>query len=159
MFGSSGHDEHIPRCARVVDLKIFTQSQRTRHHGRWRARAPWLVAAPFSVSGVVHLVDPSTFTSIVPGFLPAKIALVEVSGVAELVCAIGLWWRYRWAGFASAALLIGIWPANFQMAFNAQSGHSLATQLADWGRLPLQLPLIWCALQSRGPSQPGGEST
>jgi uncharacterized membrane protein len=136
-----------------------TRSQRTRPPGRWRARAPWIVAAAFSVSGVVHLVHPSTFTSIVPDFLPAKTALVYVSGVAELACAIGLWRRDRWAGFAAAALLICIWPANFQMAFDAQHGHVLAAKIEDWARLPLQVPLIWSALQSRGTSLPRERAT
>ncbi len=54
-----------------------------------RNRAPWVVAAAFSASGVVHLVHPETFTRIVPTFLPAKTALVYVSGVAELICAVG----------------------------------------------------------------------
>jgi uncharacterized membrane protein len=85
----------------------------------------------------------------VPGFLPAKTALVRVSGVAELVCAAGLWPRARWAGIAAAVLLVVIWPANLQMALNAQHGHVLTTKVEDWIRLPLQLPLIWCALQAR----------
>lgn len=121
---------------------------------RWRRRAPFVVAAAFSASGVVHLVHPATFTRIVPTFLPAKTALVYVSGVAELVCAVGLWRRDRWAALAAAGLLLVIWPANLQMAINAQRGDVLATKVEDWIRLPLQIPLIWCALQSgRRPPQ------
>ncbi len=115
---------------------------------RWRRRAPFVVAAAFTASGVVHLVHPATFTRIVPTFLPAKTALVYVSGVAELVCALGLWRRDRWAGLAAAALLLAIWPANLQMAINAQRGDDVVTKVEDWVRLPLQIPLIWCALQS-----------
>jgi uncharacterized membrane protein len=115
---------------------------------RWRHRTPWIVAAAFSASGVVHLVHPATFTRIVPTFLPAKTGLVYVTGVAELVCAAGLWRRDRWAGLAAATLLVVIWPANLQMAINAQRGDVLITKVEDWIRLPLQIPLIWCALQS-----------
>jgi uncharacterized membrane protein len=115
---------------------------------RWRRRAPFVVAAAFSASGVVHLVHPATFTRIVPTFLPGKTALVYVSGVAELVCAVGLWRRDRWAALAATSLLLVIWPANLQMAIDAQRGDVLATKVEDWIRLPLQLPLIWCALQS-----------
>ena len=115
---------------------------------RWRRRAPFVVAAAFTASGVVHLVHPATFTRIVPTFLPAKTALVYVSGVAELVCAVGLWRRERWAGVAAAALLLAIWPANLQMAINAQRGDDVVTKVEDWIRLPLQIPLIWCAWQS-----------
>jgi uncharacterized membrane protein len=119
-----------------------------------RDRAPWVVAAAFSASGVVHLVHPATFTRIVPTFLPAKTALVYISGVAELICAVGLWRRDRWAGLAAATLLVVIWPANLQMAINAQRGDDLVTKVEDWIRLPLQLPLIWCALQSRRKVRP-----
>jgi uncharacterized membrane protein len=106
------------------------------------------VAAAFSVSGVIHLAHPRTFTSIVPHFLPGATVLVYASGVAELVCAYGLWRRQRWAGVAAALLLLVIWPANLQGAITSQDGHHLADQLIGWIRLPLQIPLIWLALQS-----------
>jgi uncharacterized membrane protein len=109
------------------------------------------VAAAFSVSGVVHIVDPSFFTGIVPGFLPGKTALVVVSGFAELVCAVGLWRREPWAGISTAVLLLAIWPANLQMAVSAQQGHNGTAQVLDWVRVPLQVPLIWFALQVRRP--------
>jgi uncharacterized membrane protein len=109
---------------------------------------PWIVAAAFSISGVVHLVHPATFTSIVPHFLPFSTALVYASGVAELICAEGLWRRQRWAGYAAAVLLLAVWPANFQDAFTTQEGHDVTGQVITWLRLPLQIPLIWFALQS-----------
>ena len=108
----------------------------------------WVVAAAFSVSGVIHLVHPSTFTGIVPHFLPWPTGLVEVSGVVELVCAVGLWRRQRWAGVTAALLLLALWPANLQDAITAQQGHDVAAQVLTWIRFPLQLPLIWCAWSS-----------
>jgi uncharacterized membrane protein len=127
---------------------LVTSSPDTGNTERWRRRAPFVVAAAFSVSGVVHLLHPETFTRIVPTFLPAKTGLVYASGVAELVFAVGLWRRDRWAALAATGLLLVIWPANLQMAIDAQRGDGLATKVADWIRLPLQIPLIWCALQS-----------
>ncbi|MGA8295652.1 MAG: hypothetical protein WB770_01255 [Acidimicrobiales bacterium] len=115
---------------------------------RYRSYLPWLVAAPFSVSGVVHLADPAFFAGIVPHFLPLRTALVYVSGVAELICAVGLWSRDRWAGIAAAVLLVVIWPANLQDAITAQRGHDVTTQVLLWIRFPVQIPLIWFALQS-----------
>lgn len=106
------------------------------------------MAIAFSISCLYHLFHPVSFTPIVPDFLPYKTAIVYVSGVAELICAVGLWRRERWAGVAAAVLLVVIWPANLQMALNAQSGNVVAHQVEDWVRLPLQIPLIWCALQS-----------
>lgn len=110
---------------------------------------PWIVAAAFSISGVVHLVHPATFTKIVPHFLSFSTALVYASGVAELICAFGLWRRQRWAGCAAAILLLAVWPANLQDAITTQDGHHEGmVQAITWLRLPLQVPLIWFALQS-----------
>lgn len=115
---------------------------------RYRQYLPWIVAASFTVSGVIHLAHPATFTPIVPHFLHWRTELVYGSGVAELVCAVGLWCRNRWTGVAAAVLLVIIWPANLQGAITAQHGHDLTAKVVDWGRLPLQIPLIWFALQS-----------
>jgi uncharacterized membrane protein len=120
----------------------------TSSPNRWVPYLPWIDAAAFTVSGAIHLVHPSTFTSIVPHFLPGRTELVYASGVAELVCAVGLWRRDRWAAHASAALLVLIWPANLQDAITAQGGHNLTVKVLTWARLPLQIPLIWFALQS-----------
>jgi len=93
----------------------------------------WIVAAAFSVSGLIHLFDPKEFTP---------------SGVTELICAYGLWRRQRWAGFAATALLLAIWPANLQAAVTAQNSDELRNQVISWIRFPLQIPLIWLALRS-----------
>ena len=60
-----------------------------------------------------------------------------MSGVDELVCAVGLW-RRDVGGAGRAGLLLVIWPANLQMAINAQRGDVLATKVEDWIRLPLR---------------------
>jgi len=119
-----------------------------RSYARYRSYLPWVVAAPFTVSGSIHLAHPATFTPIVPHFLPWPTGLVYASGLAELICAVGLWRRHRWAGIAAAVLLVVIWPANLQDSITAQQGHALATQVLLWVRLPVQIPLIWWALQS-----------
>ena len=79
-----------------------------RRFAHYRPYLPWIVAAAFTVSGVVHLAHPAAFTPIVPHFLPLANELVYASGVAELICAIGLWRRDRWAGIAAAVLLASI---------------------------------------------------
>ena len=79
-------------------------------------------------------------------------ALIYVSGVAELVCAWGLVRRTRWASGASVAVLAAVFPANLQMALDTGSGrHPGAMDRADvaWGRLPLQLAMVWAARQAR----------
>jgi uncharacterized membrane protein len=129
-------------------VPVTTTSGGHWRSARYRQYLPWIVAAAFTVSGVIHLAHPATFTPIVPRFLPLRTELVYASGVVELICAVGLWRRNRWAGIAAAVLLVIIWPANLQDAITAQHGHDLTTKVVDWGRLPLQIPLIWFALQS-----------
>ena len=125
----------------------------TRRRRTW---APRTVAALFTLSGTVHLVRPSVFTPLVPDWLPDPTGVVYVSGVAELVCAYGLFTRRRWAGPASVALLLAVWPGNLQMALDATQEHGLASPqaVATWLRMPLQIPLIWMALQDRRPAAP-----
>ena len=79
-----------------------------------RRRDLALVAVPFTVSGVVHLVRPQVFERIVPRFLPRRRELVLASGVAELVCAAAVLTpgTRRVGGYASAVLLAAVFPAN-----------------------------------------------
>ena len=117
---------------------------------RLRRIAPDVLAALFALSGVLHLVRPAGYASLIPPFLPFPGAIVAVSGLAELLCAIGLLRRERWAGPASAALLVAVFPGNVWFAFaTAADGTADAWLVAgSWLRLPLQAPLIWAALQT-----------
>lgn len=127
---------------------MLTRQARAHRRDAWRARLPFVVAAAFTLSGVVHLLRPAYYVPLVPHLLPGATWLVELSGGVELLCAVGLWRRDRWAGVAAAVLLIAIWPANLQGAINAQMAAGLRDQVIGWLRLPLQIPLIWFALQS-----------
>jgi uncharacterized membrane protein len=124
---------------------------------RSRSGAPLALAGVFTASGIGHLVRPQFFESIMPRSIPARHhrALVYLSGIAELVCAAGLVRRTRWASAASTAVLVAVFPANVQMALDAGSGRhpgAMDTTAVAWGRLPLQLPMIWAAVQARPPS-------
>ncbi len=121
---------------------------------RIRRRAPDVLAAMFTISGIIHLMRPQVFAPIMPRVVPAKHhrALIHVSGLAELACAGGLVRRTRWAPTASVALLAAVFPANVQMALDAGSGRNPGPSdnpAVAWGRLPLQLPMFWAALQAR----------
>ena len=115
------------------------------------------LAALFAASGTLHLVRPQVFETIVPRQLPAPRGLVYASGVAELVCAAGLLHprTRKAAGWASAALLVAVFPANLQMVVTEGKRASRGTgsrgkQVATLARLPLQIPLIRTALKATG---------
>jgi uncharacterized membrane protein len=121
---------------------------------RLRRHAPTLLTAAFTASGLVHLVRPQAFASLMPRAIPERHhkGLIYVSGLAELICAAGLFRRTRWAPPASVALLGAVFPANLQMALDAGSGRNPGAadkRIVAWGRLPLQIPMIWAALQAR----------
>lgn len=120
---------------------------------------PWVVAAPFAVSGIVHLVRPGVFTPIVPRPLRRwDRPLVVASGLVELACAAGLLLpaTRQPAGRASALVLGAIWPANIQMsvdlgrrALRRRTPRAWVTFAVSIARLPLQVTLIRQALRAR----------
>jgi uncharacterized membrane protein len=109
-----------------------------------------VLAAIFVASGVVHLVRPETFEPIMPRFVPAHQEIILASGVAELLCAAGLLHpaTRKAAGWASLAVLLGVYPANFKMAGDAMQTDNQQFKAVALGRLPLQLPLIRAALRA-----------
>lgn len=117
-----------------------------------------IVVGSFLASGTLHFLRPQVFETIVPRPLPHKRALVYASGAAELACAAGMLApsTRRVAGPAAAALLAAVFPANVQMAIDAQHaigrrGSTPARQVRRAGsvaRLPLQVPLIRWALKA-----------
>lgn len=78
-----------------------------------------------------------------PPWIPDPIAWIFVSGVLEIICAVGLFFRQKWAGWLTVLVLVAIWPANIWYAFDTISSNNLTLILAAWVRLPLQLPLIY----------------
>jgi uncharacterized membrane protein len=118
------------------------------------------LAGLFATSGVIHLVKPEVFESIIPKPLAGyRRELVYASGVAEIACAAGLLHpaTRKAAGLASAALLIAVFPANVQMsatqgarAQRKDTPQAKAIFAGTLARLPLQWPLIRTALRAAG---------
>lgn len=106
----------------------------------------WLLAAIFIGAGILHLLRPGTFVSMVPPWLPAPALLVLVSGVFEVMGGVGILAPVTRvaAGWGLIALLVAVLPANVHMLVLARTaGASLLWQLALLLRVPLQLVLIW----------------
>jgi uncharacterized membrane protein len=108
------------------------------------------LAALFATSGVIHLVKPEVYEPLMPAAVPAHREVILGSGVAELLCAAGLLHprTRRLAGWASAALLVGVFPGNLKMAGDLKSSPKTGLKIASFGRLPLQLPMIRTALRA-----------
>ncbi len=112
----------------------------------------WLLAVFYFVAGVIHLAQPAPFLTIMPGWVPAPYAVVLLTGVAEILGAIGLvqWFSLplrRAAGWGLALYALCVWPANINhfmldMA-KASGGLGLAYHVP---RLFAQPAIIWLAL-------------
>jgi uncharacterized membrane protein len=82
-------------------------------------RALRALCGPFFVAaGALHFARPRPYEAIVPDYLPARRALVYVSGAAEALGGAGLMHpaTRRLAGGLLVATLLAIFPANVWMA-------------------------------------------
>ena len=112
-----------------------------------RLLSRYALALLFVGAGVLHFVHPATYLAIMPPALPAPLALVYVSGVFEILGGLGLLpvRTRRLAGWGLLALLVAVFPANVYMALIHEQLH--IPGWVAWGRLPLQLPLMWWVWQ------------
>lgn len=118
-----------------------------------RSLSLYAMALLYVGAGVLHFVVPATYARIVPPYLPRPELLVYVSGAAELAGGVGLLLppTRRLAAWGLIALLLAVFPANVYMAQHNAALFQLPAWVV-WGRLPLQLVLIWWAWQFARPS-------
>ena len=112
-----------------------------------------LLALFFIFAGAMHFIRPDLYARIVPPFLPHPLALVIVSGIAEILGGVGLLipGLRRLAGKGLILLLIVVFPANIYMLVQSlqEQGLSLTSSLLVL-RLPLQIVFIaWVNMVSR----------
>ena len=97
-----GHQLRAPLIAPAADDRHLGRHAATVQSRSWFASGvapPWRWPPLFAGSGMVHLVRPQAFASIMPRAIPEEhhTNLIYASGVVELVCAAGLVRRTRWA--------------------------------------------------------------
>jgi len=102
-----------------------------------------LLGAFFLVAGLLHFLKPKPYVAIVPDALPRKRELVYASGVAEIAGGAGVLAAptRRAAGWWLIATLLAIFPANVNMAVNADR-YRFVRPWQLWARLPVQGVLI-----------------
>lgn len=100
-------------------------------------------------AGALHFVIPHAYARIVPDFLGKPEPWVYGSGIAEIACAglIAVPRTRRLGALATAAVLVGVFPANIYHALSPDLPYS---GLLAWLRLPLQVPLVlWAVAVAR----------
>ena len=83
-----------------------------------------------------------------PPYLPAHLAIVYISGAAEILGGLGLLFAptRQAAAWGLVALLIAILPVNIYMATaHLYTPGIMGQSWAQWLRIPLQIPLIYLA--------------
>jgi uncharacterized membrane protein len=108
------------------------------------SRSRLVLGAVFIGAGLLHFVKPRPYEAIVPDALPAQRELVYLSGVAEILGGAGvLSDRTRWwAGCWLIATMLAVFPANVNMAVDAERFRSVPEPLL-WARLPLQAAIVY----------------
>ena len=112
--------------------------------------AVFLMGALYVLAGINHFVHPEFYLKMLVGFLPYPVELNVISGVAEMICGAGIMTPVtrKFAAWGLIFLLIAIFPANINMAIHHEQWNFPV--IALYGRLPLQLVLIWWAYQYTG---------
>lgn len=113
----------------------------------------FLLALFFVGAGANHFIRTGFYLRMMPSYVPFHLAMVQISGVAEI--ALGLLLLVpAWSAAAAwglIALLVAVFPANLQMALHPETFPEFSSR-ALWLRLPLQAVLIawawWYARRS-----------
>jgi uncharacterized membrane protein len=113
------------------------------------ARPALALAALLAGAGVTHLAKPRPYDAIVPRSLPGSPRTwTYLSGAAELAVAAAVAHprTRRLGGLAAAGLFAAVFPANVKMAVDWRNAPAVGKTIA-YGRLPLQVPLVWWGLR------------
>ena len=114
-----------------------------------------LLALFFVGAGVNHFIRTGFYLRMMPPYVPFPLAMIQISGVAEIALSVLLLvpgWSAA-AAWGLIALLVAVFPANVQMALHPETFPEF-TPRALWLRLPLQAVLIawagWYTGHNRG---------
>ncbi len=97
-------------------------------------------------AGLNHFLKPAFYLKMMPPYIPWHAAMVQISGIAEVLGGIGLLVpaTRRAAAWGLAALLIAVFPANIYMATNpVEAGAATLSPTVLYVRLALKPVLIW----------------
>ena len=101
----------------------------------------WIMGILFVIAGSFHFLNPAPYLQMMPAYLPWHLALIYISGIAEILGGLGVLVpaTRRVAGWGLIALLIAVFPANIQATLHGFLG--LPAWIL-WARLPFQALFI-----------------
>lgn len=113
----------------------------------------------FMFGGIGHFVFTTFFVNIVPPYIPYAYMVVMVSGVFEILGAVGLLipTLRQWAGYGLILLTLCVTPANIHMWQNPEQFADIPPALLSI-RLVIQVLLIMLIWWSTKPLKPHAHS-
>jgi uncharacterized membrane protein/catechol 2,3-dioxygenase-like lactoylglutathione lyase family enzyme len=117
----------------------------------------YVFAIFFIGAGILHFRNPDFYLKIMPPYIPWHLAMVDISGVAEIVLGGMLLFSklQRLAGWGLILLLVAIFPANIYV-YQHQELFPGIPPIAHLLRLPLQAVFILWAYWYTRPDRPLG---
>lgn len=124
-------------------LLRLTQAWNQRHVSTGQFAGLAVVFLWFFIGGIAHFALTDTEARIVPPYIPWPVAAVLVSGVFELLGAVGILVARtrRAAGIGLFLLTLAVTPAHIYMLQQPQLFPVPVWAL--WLRLPIQVALLW----------------
>ena len=112
-----------------------------------------MLAGFLLAAGIGHFVRTEEFLGQVPSFLPARTAIVYVSGVVEIALAgalVGLPRHRVKVGWVTAGFFVLVFPGNIYQAIAGTETFGLDSPGVRWLRLTFQPIFVAWALWSTG---------
>lgn len=105
-----------------------------------------VMAMMYVVAGIMHFIKPKVYMRVMPNYLPKHRLLVYLSGVAEILLGIGLYFSMtaKWSLYGIILMLIVFLMVHFYML----SGKKASAGIPKWIlllRIPLQFGLMYWA--------------
>lgn len=106
----------------------------------------WPMGALYVLAGANHFANPDFYLPMMPPYLPAHRLLIDLSGLAEIACGLGVLMRETRvvAAWGTVALLVAVFPANVHVALHDVpiGGASQGAGALNYVRLLFQPLLI-----------------
>ncbi|HZG67531.1 MAG TPA: DoxX family protein [Herpetosiphonaceae bacterium] len=136
----------------LVPGAILTLVERWLPHTTvpWTTKGRAGLSLFFAVTSSGHFLQTAAMADMLPPVVPFRIEIIYLTGVLELLGAVGVWLPRldRLAGLGLLLMMVGLLPANIYAAFNHVpfGGHELGPVYL-LVRVPFQLFLIWWIYQ------------